>query len=217
MFAMLRPEFAGVNAGGGNRTRVRGKGNSFEAELRVPVWINQVFATEWFDQGPNPVNVTVSGSGDNLQATVQNTLSTDLGPLFLVAQDTVYSIPKLKAGEIRTFGREARVSSLSSFVQTHGNTFMSVINERRSAFGSDRATRGMDVHAGVVAASFVSLANQSYLAASAKFDLSHLVQSKRAILFAWAPDHSPMQPLNQFLAPRSTRHTVYRIAIRPEE
>ena len=44
------------------------------------------------------------------------------------------------------------------------------------------------------------------------FDLTPLVQRGDAVLLAWAPNYSPVKPLNQFSPRRSRRNTLLRVA-----
>jgi hypothetical protein len=47
-------------------------------------------------------------------------------------------------------------------------------------------------------------------------DLSPLLARGQAVLLAWTPDYSPLQPLNQFTPRRSHRDTLWRVSANVE-
>ena len=55
--------------------------------------------------------------------------------------------------------------------------------------------------------------NNQNFSAPPGFDLTPLIFKGDAVLMAFAPDYSPVKPLNKFSARRNHRNTLFRVAV----
>jgi len=225
--ATLRGEF--MRSGGGQETSralIRQKGNSFEADVSVPVWTSQLFVSEWWKQASLPLQLTVRSHGDDYQVTIQNLLQTPLQNVIVAIDRRVYTIGDLKAGQKNSITLSKRAGEpLDNFVQSYGAQFQQVVNQRHQAFGSDASWRITDIPRSSMAASFVSRLrskrypqqNQyyygyNYAVTPPGFDLSEVVERGDAVLLAWAPGFTMSKPMNQFPTRRSRNDSLLRIS-----
>jgi hypothetical protein len=219
-----------MRSGGGQETSkavVRQRGNTFDADISVPVWTSQLFVSEWWKQAPLPVELSVVSASDEFRVTVQNQLETKLKEVMIAIDGRLYTVGDLDAGQKRllSFGKYSG-EGLDQFVQNHGNRFPQVVNQRHQAFGSDESWRISNVPRSAIAASFISRlqGNRSsqqnqyyygynYAVTPPGFDLSSLVERGDAVLLAWAPGFTMNKPLNQFSVRRSQRDSLLRMAV----
>src|SRR5208283_2191497 len=73
-YATLRNEFAGMWGGGqtGERANVFQKGDSFKAEVFVPVWISELFVSDWWQPSEAPLAVSATTAPGGWKVTVAN-------------------------------------------------------------------------------------------------------------------------------------------------
>ena len=219
-FATMRGEFAG-NYGSGQEAghpKVEQRQNGFRAVAAVPVWTSQLFVSDWWRQGPLPVNLVVTAQ----DVTVDNRLDVKLTAASLVLDDQVLQLGEIPARATKTFARSGAPfavpnNALRSLVQSYSGSFQNAVNSRQHAFGDNQHGQIIDLSNAVLAASFVTQMNQrndyNNFSPPPGFDLSPLVRRGHAVLLAWVPHYSFTQPLNQFPARRGTRDTVLRVAV----
>jgi hypothetical protein len=220
-FATLRGETGGSRRGinqESTRARVEQRGNTFDASLDVPVWTSQLFVSDWWGQQAAPLIVTVSSDS----VTVENRLETKLVNVQLALGDEILELGEVPARKVQTFSRASTVKKqLSNYLSQHGNTFQQALNSRGQAFGDNTFSRLADKTNGTMAASFVSRMNNTQgdqwnnqnFSSPPGFDLAPLLRRGDAVLLAFAPDFSPVKPLNRFSARRNHRSTLFRVAV----
>jgi hypothetical protein len=220
--AAMRGEFIGSRIGGKDTSRssIVQKGNSYEAEVYVPVWTSQLFVNDWWEPAEIPLKAVVKREGGKIVGNVANLLPRPLSHVRVVYNNRVYTVGDVAAGKVKkfSFGSSSSVG-LQSFVREHGGRFNDVVNERRTAFGSSRARLSLNVPLSSIAASFVDqLADnsnsQNRFIAPSGFELSRLAQQGNAFVFAWDADNSPTAKMNQFSPRRGHTDTLLRLSVR---
>jgi hypothetical protein len=220
-FATLRGEFLG--SGGGqatDRTTVRQSGDSFKAEVFVPVWTSQLYVSDWWQGAPLPLDVNVKSQGDGWEITVNNLTDRPVPAAQLALGGVIVPLGEIAAKQTKklTVTRDS-ARQLSDFVNSHGNTFMHAVSGRQRAFGESASGQISDLPNASMAASFMTHVSggQPYgnmgFVVTPGLDLSRVVEQGNAVLLAWMPDHSPVRPMNQFKANRGFRHTLWRVPV----
>jgi hypothetical protein len=223
-FATLRGEL--MRSGGGQETSkavVRQRGNSFDAEITVPVWTSQLFVSQWWKQAPLPIQFSVASQGTTWSVSVDNRSDASLNNVMVAVEDRIFTLGDVPAKSRRPFSvPKGSGDLLTAFVQTHGGRFNQLVSQRQAAFGYREESELTDVPRSTMAASFISQLqshrqqNNQYgynnAIAPPGFDLSPLVKRGDAVLLAWAPDFAMTKPLNQFSVRRSHRDSLFRIA-----
>jgi hypothetical protein len=221
-FSTLRGEFLDLYAGGGrdgNRLRVDQIGNSFQAEITVPVWTSLLYVNDWFKQDALPFIASASLEGNLTRVKIQNLSDRPLTDLRFAYAQSMYEIGKLEANETKSILLDpAKGTPVSAFVQQNGGSFPHAVGARRNAFGSDAARHLEDRP---LVATVVSLSK--YLAgAQANFqrfvsppglDLSASLEKGDGILFAFDTGHTYAKPINQFTPKRERRDSLLRLVI----
>lgn len=219
-YATLRNEFAGLYGGGesSERANVFQKGDSFKAEVFVPVWISEVFVSDWWQPSEAPLTVSVTPASGGWKVTVANQAGDKLSNAQIVIEDRIYGLGDLAAGQTRTFevARE-RGQLLTDFLSGFGARFSGAVRARKQAFGSTESAHIDDLQNASIAASFASLLNAGP-DPSARFvsppglDVSPVVERGGVMFFGWAADYSPVKPINQFTPRRFHQNTLWRVA-----
>jgi hypothetical protein len=218
-FATLRGEFLGAGGGAGTeRISVVQNGDSFKAEVFVPVWTSQLYISDWWQGVALPVAATVTAQGGAWRVTVQNHTDRALTAARLAAADRVYTLGEVPAGKTVTFTVErAAGEALREFAQRHGSAFQHVVQQRQYAFGASTAGRLDDLPNASMAASFLTQlgpgpGGMGFIAPPG-LDVSPIVERGGAVVLAWAPDFSPVPSLNKFKPRRNAQHTLWRIPV----
>ncbi len=216
--ATLRSEFMGsaVAPAKGN-VRVLQQGDTFSADVFVPVWISQLFVSDWWQAAPLPARVAVRHRGDALEVTVDNRLDRPLTNVRLAVADRMLDVGDVPARQKKTVTlRTTAGASLADFVWQRGANFQAVVQQRQSAFGGYASGWITDAPNAAMAASFLSeLAGRQGAAAFVTppgLDLAPLVERGQAVLLAWSADYTPLKAINQFKALRSHRDTLWRVS-----
>lgn len=220
-FATLRGEFLG--SGGGqatDRTTVLQSGDSFKAEVFVPVWSSQLYVSDWWQAAPLPLDVKVTPRGEGWEISVQNQTDRAVPAAQLVIQEMIVPIGQIPAKQTRRVDvtREG-ASQLTDFVTRQGQGFQHAVMGRQRAFGQTTSGQISDLPNASMAASFITRISGGQHYSSMGFvvtpglDLSRVVEQGNAVLLAWMPDHSPVKPMNQFKANRGFRHTLWRVPV----
>jgi len=223
-YATLRSEFLGWSSGGqsADKATVLQHGDSFKAEVFVPVWTSELYVSDWWHSAPLPLTVTVQAQSDGWQVRVDNRTSIKLANLKLVVEDRILSLPDLAAKETRTSTvTRAQSLPLRNFVFNHGGGFQNAINSRRSALGATQRGQLDDLPNCSMAASFLSLISpqgnygpyNSGFISPPGLDLSSIIEHGNAVLLAYADAYSPVKPMYQFTPRRSHQSTLWRVAV----
>jgi hypothetical protein len=224
-FATLRGEFAsGYNVGGASseRATILQSGDSFKADVFVPVWTSELFVSDWWQSSTQPLTATVHPLDDGYEVRLENKTDQKLTNLQLAIEDRIISLGALAAKEIRTQTVTHQDGmSLRTFVSNYGGSFQSAVMSRRQALGSTSSGQISDKPNSTVAVSFISQLGQPQpyqqmyqnFVAPPGLDLSPVVDHGGAVLMAWAEDYSPIKPIYQFSPRRSHRDTLWRLAI----
>ncbi len=217
-FATFRGEFVGSGGGAGTeRTAVYQIGDSFKAEVFVPVWTSQLYISDWWNGAPLPLTVTVKPEGGAWRVTVQNHTDHAVKTAQLVIDDLVIPLGEVGAGKTASFTAERDTGvGVQAFAQRHGSQFQHVVQQRQYAFGASSGGRLDDLPNASMAASFVTQASRGQgmnFVATPGLDLSRLVERGNAVLLAWSPDYSPVPGMNQFKSRRSAHHTLWRVPV----
>jgi hypothetical protein len=221
-FATLRSEFAGSYSGAqpGEKATILQEGDgSFKAEIFVPVWTSQLFVSDWWEPAPVPLIVTVAPQGGQWQVKVENRTERGLADARVVIDDYIMTLGEVPAREARTFTvSKAKGMRLSEFVLRYGSTFQSAVRGRQRTFGGSEAGRIDDLPNGTMAASFLSRLSEGqdstrHFITPPGLDLSSVAEHGNAVLLAWAGDYSPVKPLRQFNPRRSSKNTLWRVAV----
>ena len=217
-FATLRGEYLSYGAEATERANVLQNGDSFKAEVFVPVWTSQLFLSDWWQGAPMPLDVTITPKANGWTVTVKNETDHAVKTAQVVIEGRIFPLGEVAAGQTQKFtiGRD-QGQDLRTFVQQHGGNFQNVAQQRQNAFGASSGGRLTDVATAAMTVSFVTqLRQQQYqnnFVASPGFDLSRMVERGTAVLLAWAPDYSPVQSMNQFRPRRSAKNTLWRIPV----
>ena len=219
-FATLRGEFVGGWSGGqsSEKATVLQMGDSFKADIFVPVWTSQLFVSDWWQSAAAPLNVSVVRQGEGWQVKVENQTDQKLTNPQIVMDGYIMPLGELPAKQAKTFTvSKEQGLPLGEFVANLGRDFQGAVQSRQRAFGASQSGRIDDLPHSAVAASFISqMGNpQDYMSNFMQppgLDLSSIVERGGAVLFAWAADYSPVKPIYQFSPRRTHRDTMWRVA-----
>jgi hypothetical protein len=217
--ATFRGEFAGLWGGQtAEKATIVQNGDTFKAEIFVPVWTSQLFVSDWWQPAAVPVSVNVHPQGDGWQVKVQNFTEHKLTNLHLVVGDDLVTLPgDLSPGDSKILAVSrgpGSSQSLRGFVSGQASGFQNVVQRRQRAFGESEAGQLSDLPNSSIAASFMSQAGlQGFMFISPPgLDLTPVLDHGEAVLLAWSDDASPIKPSYQFTPRRSHRHTLWRVA-----
>lgn len=221
-FATLRGELSGWgNAGNssGEKTTVWQTGDSFKAEVFVPVWSSELYVSDWWQSAAAPLLATVHATDDGWEVRLENKTNQKLTNVQLAIGERLINLGELGAGESRTqkAGR-GEGESLRTFVSNYGASFQGAVSSRQRALGSTASGQIADKPNSSVAVSFLSQLGQpqmyqgSFIAPSG-LDLSPVLNHGGAVLLAWAGDYAPIKPIYQFSPRRLHRDTLWRLAL----
>jgi hypothetical protein len=222
-YATLRGEFLGIQGGGqsSEKATVIQNGDSFRAEIFVPVWTSQLFVSDWWESSDVPVTATVSRKGNAWLVNVENHTEQKVTDVQIVIDKLVYRLADIPASQTKSFQLTSNQGmELRQFVSSHGHGFQNAVQQRQNAFGGTESGRIEDLQNSSVAVSFISQLDQhenymgSFLTPPG-LDLSAEADRGAAILFAWAENYSPVKPLYQIPPKRAHKNTLFRIPITP--
>jgi hypothetical protein len=220
-FATLRGEFQGAMGGGqsSEKATIVQNGDSFKAEIFVPVWTSQLFVSDWWQPSEAPFTASVSVSGDGWQVKVENRTEQKLSDAQIVIDRRVFKLGEIAPSKTQTFKVVSEQGvGLKEFVSNHGREFQGAVNSRQSAFGGRESGKLNDLPNCTLAASFVSQleGQESYMnnfISPPGLDMSNEIEHGGAVLFAWAEDYSPVKPLYQIKPKRSHKQTMFRMPL----
>jgi hypothetical protein len=217
----LREEFFGGWNGGqsSGKATVLQIGDSFKADIFVPVWTSELFVSDWWQSAAAPLSVSVARQGEGLQVKIENQTDHKLTDAQIVVDGHVMTLGELPANQTKTFtiSKEQGVP-LGEFVMNLGQRFQDAVSSRQRAFGATEKGHIDDLPHSAVAASFISQLGtpQDYMGNFIQppgLDLSSVVERGGAVLFAWAADYSPVKPIYQFSPRRTHKDTMWRVSV----
>jgi hypothetical protein len=221
-YAAMRSEFLGRWVGGqeSSRAEVELRGNSFQAEVAVPVWTSLLYVSDWEQPSATPLAATATVEGGRLRVSIENRLPRKLAQVHLAYQGRLHELGELNANETKTLSLEvARGQSLAEFVRSLRERFQGAAGSRRTAFGRNQLGR-LELRAdNLIATSFIGMAssglpNERAFLYPPGLDLSPLLARGDAVLFAWDAGHSlASSSLRRFSPPRTTQNSLLRLAV----
>jgi len=222
-FSTLRGEFAGMMMGGqsSERATVVQNGDSFKAEVLIPVWTCQVFVNDWWQSAPMPLTTTLVSTTNGWSLTVDNQTGKPLSDTHLVVHNHLVRIGDFKAGERRTVEvAKGEGRPLRDFLNQHAGPFRSAVEGRRQIFGSTERARIDDVSNSVMAASFLGQFEvgpnnygQGQFLCPPGLDATPLLDHGGAMFFAYEPGLSPVKSILQFTPKRFHQSTMWRVPL----
>jgi hypothetical protein len=223
-FATLRGEYLAnyANATEGSQARVQQLGNTYEADVTVPVWTSQLFVSDWLNRDVAALTVTLSREYRSWVAEIENTLNNKVRQAVVVVDEQVYEIGELPASKTSRVTL-TNATAVTTFVHNYGNSFMSAVNQRQQAF-SQNQTIIYDVPRSVMAASLLGYLGgprtdapgYGQFVAPPGFDLSPLITRGNGIFMAWVDDYAPTKPIHKFNPLRSKKDTLLRLTVAAE-
>ncbi len=219
-YATLRGEFAGMAAGGASDERINllHKGDSFKAEVFVPVWISKLYVSDWWQTAEVPLSISVTTTPAGWTVSVANQTDQKLANAQIAIEDRLFALGDVRAGESKSFNvARERGRGLLEFLSGYGSQFAGAAHSRGRAFASTEAGRINDLPTGSIAASFPSLLSLgpdrfSRFISPAGLDVSPVVEHGGAMFFAWVENYSPVKAINQFSPRRFHQNTLWRVA-----
>ena len=221
-YATLRGELMDLYSGGreGSKATVVQDGNSFQAEVFVPVWTSLLYANDWFKTNNTPFVASASYDGAEYVLQIENLLSEPLSDLRLAVDQLIFEIGSLQPNEQKTIRvAPEKGTPLKNFVQQNGSHFQRAVELRRNPMG---ATAGGQLeNPALVAAvvSFLSYLDQQHGHGNRQFvspdglDMTSSVERGDAVIFAFVPNFSFTQKINAFSPPRFKQDTVVRLSV----
>ena len=221
-YATLRGEFLGYGTEVAERGMIEQVGDSFKAEVFVPVWTSQLYLSDWWHSAAMPFEVAVRPTADGWSVSVKNNTTKAITESHLVCETMLFKLGEITPGQTKSFPilRDEGVV-IRQFVQNHGgSSFGRVAQRRQNAFGGSKSGRLDDVPTAAVVVSFLSQLtpdpSQGYnsFIQPPGLDLGPYVERGGAVFLAWSPDERPTPPLNQFKPRRLSSSTLWRVPVK---
>jgi hypothetical protein len=219
-YATLRGEY--VPTYGANQSTEKANvmqyGDTFKAEIFVPVWTSQLFISDWWQPAAAPLGVTVAAQGDGWQVNAENRTENKLTNAKLAIEGYLLELGEIPAKGTKVFKvARGQGMSLKDFVATHGQNFSAAAHSRQRSFGGSESGQIADMPNSTVAASFLSQLDvpETFIAPPG-LDMSSSVAHGNAVLFAWAADYAPVKPLYHNIntkPKRAYQNTMWRVTV----
>jgi hypothetical protein len=216
-YATLRGEYVptyGANQSS-EKANVMQNGDTFKAEIFVPVWTSQLFITDWWQPAAAPLAVTVTSQADGWQVKAENRTEHKLTNAKIAVEGYLMELGEIPAKETKVFKvARGQGTTLKDFVTSHGNTFANAAHSRQRSFGGSESGQIGDMPNSTVAASFLSqLDTPETFIAPPGLDMSSTVAHGNAVLFAWEADYTPVKPLYHVTPKRAQQNTMWRVTV----
>jgi len=214
--AVLRTE-ARMNSQEKGALKVMQKGDSFRAELDVPVWVNQLCVSDYWQSDDVPLELRARTEGGRTIFTVNNRLDRPLTSVRIAHGDRVHTLDTIPANSSKDFPTtRSGGQALMDWVTTQGGQFQSAAQQRQQIFGGQLSGRIDNAPDASAAISFIGLlqgrqGNTLYLAPPG-LDVSRVVARGQAVLLGWTANYAPIAPMNQFKPARGSRNTLWRLS-----
>jgi hypothetical protein len=216
-YATLRGEYVptyGANQSS-EKANVMQNGDTFKAEIFVPVWTSQLFITDWWQPAAVPLAVTVTSQGEAWQVKAENRTEHKLTNAKIAIEGYLMELGDIPAKETKVFNvARGQAMSLKDFVTAHGQNFSMAAHSRQRSFGGSESGQIGDMPNSTVAASFLSqLDTPETFIAPPGLDMSSTVARGNAVLFAWDADYTPVKPLYHLIPKRAHQNTMWRVTV----
>ncbi len=223
-FAALRGEFAGRYSAGASSEKMNivMNGDSFKAEIFVPVWTSQLLVSDWWQPDAAPLYASVEDKGSSWVVKVDNRTTSKLTSSRLVVNGQIFDLGEVPSSDAKVFTvAKEQGMPLKRFVASYANAFQTAVNSRLRTFGGGENWRIDNAADATAAASFLSQLsgsenNVGTFAQPTGLDLSTVADHGNAIVLAWAANYSPVKPLYQISPRRTHRNTLWRVAVAPK-
>ena len=134
--ATVRGEFLGAGSQEKAALVVTQAGDSFRAEVAVPVWTSQMCISDWWQGTPMPLTLAARTEGGETVFTVQNYLKRPVTQVWIAHGHQRYNVGLLGAGERKEFrAGQLKSEPLAAWVAGVSGNFQSVVQQRQSTFG----------------------------------------------------------------------------------
>ena len=162
-YSSLRPEYIESFANT-RETKITTEqaGNSFKAQVSVPVWTSLLFVNDWFKADDRPLNASVQNRNGQVSVKVENPTDRRFTEVRIIVGEMIYEVGNLEAG--KTFEAQLNPTSgkrLIDFVDMYGAGFDQAVQHRRNPLGSS-GTPPEDRPKTVTAASFYRTKDHEY-------------------------------------------------------
>lgn len=189
-------------------------GDNFKAEISVPVWTSQLYASDWWQSDEYPMKYSVAAQGENWFVTLNNLRDHPLTHVRLIIGGSVYNLDDIPATQHKDFTlAKDSGKKLSEFVTQTAGGFQGAAQSRQNSFGSIHGGHIDNLPDATTALSFISNFSQDRFIVPPGLDLSAQAEANCAVLLAWEPGYSPIKPLNQFSSKRGTKNTLWRMTL----
>jgi hypothetical protein len=220
-FATLRGELMDMYGGGreSSKPKLVQSGNTFKADVFVPVWTSLLFANEWFRTNDTPFIAAVTDTGSDYKIEIENLMDRPLTDVRLVVNQTMFTLSSLAANEhkmIRVTPDQG--TPLRSWMQQNAGQFQRAVELRRNPLGDTAGGHLEDRALTATAASFISSAEdfsqigRTFISPPG-LDLTPVAERGDAVIFAFAPGFSFNPKLNQFKPLRFKQDTLLRLSV----
>lgn len=219
-YATLRGEVVPIQFYGASQSTEKANviqnGDTFKAEIFIPVWTSQLFISDWWQPAAIPLNVIVTPQSDQgWQVKAENRTDHKLTNAKLAIEGYLMELGDIAANETKVF-KVARGQgvSLKDFVATHGQNFAMAAHSRQRSFGGSESGQIGDMPNSAVAASFLSqLDTPETFVCPPGLDMSSVIAHGSAVIFAWAADYTPVKPLYHSTPKRAHQNTMWRVTV----
>jgi hypothetical protein len=220
-FATLRAELQkgstpGTEAG---RLDLRQPAKGFDATAFVPVWVSQLYASDWMQPGPRLITAGIQVRGGSTNLVVTNASTFSVATAAVAFEGQLFELGTIAAGQrLEKPIHSVPSRTLEDFLQANLPMAMSRAQQRRFAFGgegSGRFDRNLD---GAIVASLAERSGPSNdgsesFSSPAGLDLNPLLERGEGILFAWISGQGIAPPIHRFTPSRLQRDSVLRAAV----
>ena len=220
-YATIRPELMDLYSGGrdASKATVFQDGNSFQAEVFVPVWTSLLYANDWFQTNDTPFRASVTYGADEYIVDLENLLSQPLNDIRLAVGQMIYEVGSLQPNEQKTVTLPiSKGTALKSFIQQNGAHFQRAVELRRNPMGTTAGGQLEDPSLTATVVSFLSYM-EAYGQGNRQFvspgglDMSAAVARGDAVILAFTPGFSFTENINEFSPPRFKQDTFLRLTI----
>ncbi len=220
-FAAFRGEFQGSWSTGSTdeHANVMQVGENFHAEIFVPVWTSQLYASDWWQPAERPFLANLAPDNQGWTLTVSNVQTQPLSRVRLVIGGTVYDMGDVPAGQSKTsrFTR-GQGMPLGPFINNRATFFQAASQSRQRSFGNTASGQIQDMPDSSMAISLLGGegnlggGNENFIMPPG-LDISPVLDRGQAVLLAWQSDFAPVKGVNQFPTKRSHKDTLWRLTL----
>jgi hypothetical protein len=217
-YAALRPELADFRGGPKNdRLKIVQQGNTYKAEIFVPVWTSLLYSSEWFKTNDTPFIASVTRSGSGYQLEIENFLNRPLSDMRVVAGQMLFDVEPIQPNAKKIIPLDsAKGVNVRQFVRENGAYFQRAVDMRRNPLGDTAGGRLENRPITAVTASMISYLDDQpgrAFISPPGLDVTPQVDRGDAVIFAWLPNFSLSEKLNNFQPPRFKQDTMLRLSV----